>query len=176
MGHVQTSRLIPAPRRAVFRHIIELRNLPEWLSSAEASFDSSHATRHEKFVRLRAELPGTPPRLCERAEFAVDFTRLGVTSRSHFCVDEMTDDERFRYRQLSGFFRSWSHTQTLIAHDPNTTLLTDSVTFRLKYGVLGALFDDLFIRRDVAIHLEHRLDVIENHFQRDWTDDGREST
>lgn len=166
MGHVQISRLIPAPRRAVFRHISEIRNLPEWLSVVESADGTSSF-----HLNLHAELPETPPRLRERAEFAVDFTRLGLKVRAHFCVDEFVPDERLTYRQLDGFFRTWTHTQTLIAHDEQTTLLTDLVTFRLKYGVIGALADDLFIRRDVEASLEHRLNVIDAHFRRDWTDE-----
>lgn len=152
MGHVQISRLIPASRQAVFRHITEIRNLPEWLG-------------HAHFRALQVELPQTTPLIREQAEFSVQFLRYGMKTKTVLRVDEFDPAERFTYCQISGFFRSWSHTQTLKEHDSETTLLTDLVDFRLPYGILGALFDDLLVRKDLQQILTQRLMFIEEHFK-----------
>ena len=152
MGHLQISRLIPAPTSEVFRHITELRNLPDWLGPAS-------------FSGLQVDFPSSLPQLKERAEFEAVFVRFGVSVHVVARVDECELNKRFAYHQVSGFFRSWSHTQVLTSHDANTTVLTDLVDFRLPYGIFGALADDLFLRNDLEKILMHRLIRIEHHFQ-----------
>lgn len=149
MGHVQTSRLIPADRQRVYAHITDLSHLAEWISPD-----------------LEVEFPhGGPipvPQL--RGEFALELRRFGVSAHVVCRVEEMKAAKRFAYRQISGFFRSWAHVQILEEHDGRITLLTDLVDFQLPGGLLGALFDDLFVRAEIARILEERLRKIELHF------------
>ncbi len=152
MGHLQISRLIPAPTEDVFRHITELRNLPDWLGPAS-------------FSSLQVDFPSSLPQAKERAEFEAIFVRYGMSVRIVARVDEYEPYRRFSYHQVSGLFRSWSHTQVLTTHDEKTTLVTDLVDFRLPYGLFGALADDLFIRNDLMKILTHRLIRIEDHFR-----------
>lgn len=148
MGHVQTSRLIPATPGDVFRYITDLGNLPQWLDTS-----------------MEVEFPDGVPMLREQSLFALGFRRFGRDVRARFRVDSLVPRERFAYRQMSGFFNAWVHTTLLSAHDAQTTLMTDVVDFTMPYGVLGALADDLFVRADLERLLKHRLVKVEERFQ-----------
>lgn len=147
MGHVQVSRLIPASQGDVYRYITDLSNLPQWLDPS-----------------LEVDFPEPPPVLRPMTEFDLRFTRFGQSVISKFRVDELKPREVFSYRQMSGFFKSWVHTQLLSAHDTKTTLMTDVVDFTMPYGLLGALADDLFVSRDLERMLKHRLMKVEERF------------
>jgi ligand-binding SRPBCC domain-containing protein len=149
MGHLQTSRLIPAPAAEVFRHITAIENLPEWLSG-----------------HIHVDLEAYPVELREQSEIEVVFTRFRVATRVKVRVETLKPLERFGYRQMSGFFRSWSHTQVLRAHNERSTLLTDLVDYQLPFGLLGAFADDLVVRKDIETLLNIRLIKIEEHFLR----------
>jgi ligand-binding SRPBCC domain-containing protein len=147
MGHVQVSRLIPASAGDVYRYITDLSNLPQWLDPS-----------------LEVEFPSNPPILRPMSEFELKFTRFGHEILARFRVDELKVREKFSYRQMSGFFKAWVHTQLLSVHDAKTTLLTDVVDFTLPYGVIGSLVDDLIGRSDVEKLLKHRLLKVEERF------------
>lgn len=147
MGHVQVSRLIPASQGDLYRYLVDLGNLNQWLD-----------------LSMEAELTGSLRTLREHSEFSIKFTRYGRTVDSVFRVDELKPQETFAYRQVKGFFKSWLHTQILSLHDAKTTLVTDVVEFQMPYGILGALADDLFVRADVERLLHHRLLKTEERF------------
>ena len=147
MGHVQVSRLIPASTGDAYRYITDLGNLPQWLHTS-----------------MEVEFPAGVPMLREQTEFALTFTRFGKSVDVNFRVDELRAREKFSYRQISGFFKTWVHTQLLSAHDSKTTLLTDVIDFALPYGVLGSLADDLFVRSDIERLFKHRLMKVEERF------------
>jgi ligand-binding SRPBCC domain-containing protein len=148
MGHLQTSRLIPAPVGDVYRHVVNPEHLTQWLAP-----------------EIEVEFPETLPVLREQSEFVVRFRRFNKTVEGRFRVEEMVPRERVTYRQISGLFKSWRHTQVLRAHDDKTTLLTDLVDFKLPYGIVGSLVDDLFATRDLERILNQRLVRIEERFQ-----------
>ncbi|MES2965584.1 MAG: SRPBCC family protein [Bdellovibrionota bacterium] len=147
MGHLKTSRLIPAPIGEVYRHVVNPEHLPQWLTPA-----------------IEVEFPETLTVLRERSEFSVRFRRFNQTVDAVFRVEEMKPRERVTYRQVSGFFRLWRHTQVLRAHDERTTLLMDLVDFKMPYGIFGTLADDLFASRDLERILKQRLVRIEERF------------
>ena len=149
MGHIQISRLIPAPKDEVYAYIGELGNLSAWLKP-----------------HLEAEWVETPPKIREREEFEVRIARYGVSMRTAARITDVKPGESYTYRQTSGFFKAWSHTQLVKAHDASTTLLTDFVDFKLPFGILGSLLDDLWLRSDIALILGDRLSHIERHFSR----------
>lgn len=147
MGHVQVSRLIPASQGDVFRYITDLGHLPEWLD-----------------LSMEVEFPAGNPVLRAQSEFRLKFMRFGRAVDAHFRVDEFQARERFSYRQLNGFFKSWVHTTLLSAHDSKTTLMTDVVDFQMPFGLIGALVDDLYARSDLESLLRHRLVKVEERF------------
>ena len=147
MGHLQTSRLISAPVSEVFEFITNLERLPPTLAPD-----------------LAVDFPNGVPQIAEHAEFPLVYSRLGVNARVVLRVEELTTNERFAYRQVSGVFKSWQHVQTVREHDAKTTLLTDFVDFKLPLGILGAIFDDLVIRKDMQRILNARLARIDDYF------------
>ena len=147
MGHLQTSRLISASPADVFAYITDLKTLQDQLTP-------HFVVQADEGLNLR-----------EHGEFEVSVTRFGMTTRVRLFVEDLKPGERFSYRQVSGFFRAWHHTQTLHAHDPKTTLLTDIVDFQMRLGIFGALADDFIVRRDLQHVLESRLARIEHHFE-----------
>jgi ligand-binding SRPBCC domain-containing protein len=147
MGHLNISRLIPAPVDQVFDHISRIENLPEWLVG-----------------HLVVEFPATPPKLREQVDVEVVMKRFGFPLRKVMRVEAFEPGHRLSYRQVAGFFRKWTHTQVLRAHDEQTTLLTDLVEFRLPLGIIGAFVDDVIACRDIERTLSSRLERIEEHF------------
>ena len=152
MGHVQTSRLISAPIHEVYSHITDLRNLGLWL-------------RPDLDVEWPTNGNAPIPAVKERSEIAVFLVRFGLALRVTVRVDEVKPNEGYTYRQTNGLFRSFVHNQSLRVHDHETTLLTDIVDFQTPLGILGALIDDLWLKKDLERILEARLDRIENFFK-----------
>ena len=140
MGFVQTSKLIPASVGDVYRHITDLTHFPSWVSG-----------------HFEVDLPGEIPVLREAVQVELAFKRFGIRRNGLFRVDELVPRERVVYRQLQGVFKTWVHTQVLVKHGPKTTLLSDHVEYELHYGILGAIADDVFVRRDVETILNDRL-------------------
>ncbi len=149
MGHVQTSRVIPADRNALYAFLADLQNVPEQLGG-----------------RIEVEFPRTPPALRPQAEFEAVLTRFHVTVRVVARIEEAVAGERIAYRQLSGFFREWRHLMILDEHGPAQSRLTDIVEFTMPGGLLGSLVDDLIVKSDVGRTLEFRAAKIVEHFER----------
>ena len=63
---------------------------------------------------------------------------------------------RFVDEQEAGPFKSWRHEHEFRAVDERTTRLTDRVTYRVRFGVLGAIADRLFVRRHIEAMFRHR--------------------
>lgn len=149
MGHVQTSRVIPASRQEIYEFLSDLQNVPEQLGG-----------------RIEVEFPRTPPRVRPQAEFEVLMTRFHVAVRVVARIEEAVPGERISYRQLSGFFKEWSHLMLFGEHGDRQTVLTDIVDFTLPGGLIGSLVDDLYARADIARLLEFRSLKIVEHFER----------
>ena len=58
--------------------------------------------------------------------------------------------------QESGPFAAWRHEHLFEAVGLDATRLTDRVTYRVRFGPLGALADRLFVRRQVVEMFRHR--------------------
>lgn len=147
MGHVQTSRLIPAPVADVYAYLLDVENIPDDLRS-----------------HLDLSFPSTPPAIQGHSEIEANLKRFGVTSRVIVRIEEVVPQQRITYRLIEGVFKHWRHRIVLQEHSSDTTLLTDIVDFSLPLGVLGAIADDLLIRREVRKILEARLHHIEEYF------------
>ncbi len=149
MGHVQISRLIPAPQEAVFQYLTDLQTFPETL-----------------FGRIEVELGETPPPLKSLAEVEFVLKRFSVPVRTVIRVEQLVPSTKFSYRQISGFFKAWSHVMLLDTHDKDQTRLTDVVDFTMRAGLFGALADDLFVRADVERLLIFRAAKVAEHFHK----------
>lgn len=163
MGHVQLSRLIPAPVSEVHRYITDLSYLSSWLQP-DLEVEWPIKACGDKTTGGGDLLP--IPAIRERAELALHLVRFGLALRVTVRIDEVIPEGGFTYRQLTGVFRSFVHAQHLRAHDTHTTLLTDFVDYRAPFGLLGALVDDLWLKRDLERILNQRLVRIEEFFNR----------
>jgi ligand-binding SRPBCC domain-containing protein len=61
--------------------------------------------------------------------------------------------------QISGPFRSWVHTHSMIPEGPNACTLEDHIEYRLPFGLLGDLAGDWFVRRKLKRLFEFRHNV-----------------
>ena len=153
VGHVQTQRLIHADIGEVFRYATDLSNLPNDL---------------REFFDL--EISQSSGELTAQAEFDCRLKRFGTEFKGRIQIEEIKENQLLTYRQLSGRFRSWRHTQVFKSHvvreksQQKATLLMDLVDYRLPYGIFGSLIDDLWFRSDVTLILNTRLKSIEEHF------------
>ncbi len=147
MGHVQISRLIPAPQDAVFHYLTDLQSISETLVG-----------------RIDVTFPHPPPQLRLLAEVELVSKRFAISVRTVVRVEQFVPFSKFSYRQVSGFFRSWAHLMLLDTHDKDQTRLTDVVDFTMPAGLFGALADDLFVRADVERLLIYRAAKVAEHF------------
>lgn len=58
--------------------------------------------------------------------------------------------EKFRDVQLSGPFARWEHLHEIKADGPDASFLTDTITYRLPFGMLGSALAGAFVRRRLA--------------------------
>jgi hypothetical protein len=149
MGRVTTSHLISAERQAVFAYLTDLNHVPEQLDGI-----------------IETEFPVPPPKLAPMVEFKLSMTRYGVTARIIARVESFQEPERISYRQLGGFFKTWSHSMHLDEHGPGQTRLTEVINFTMPYGLLGSIADDLYVRADIARVMNERAEVIMAHFNK----------
>ncbi len=75
-------------------------------------------------------------------------------------IEEFEPERVFVDRQLIGPYKQWLHRHEFEA-DGDGTLIRDIVRYELPLGRLGALAEQLFVRRDVRRIFEHRRATIE---------------
>lgn len=143
MGRAQISRLIEASAEEAFAFIVDPANMAGVFPP-----------------EVEAEIVCAPDRLLPGMELEVRFARFGLSSNLVVRIEEIEPSWRFVYRQISGPLRAWEHVQLVEPHDRASARLTDVVSFRLPFGILGSLFDDLVARRDVERLLRARQERI----------------
>lgn len=134
MGRLAMSQLFPAPADELFGLVTDLELLPSLLGGAvEVGLAEDQGSMLEK-----------------GREFRLELTRFGLTTSVWLLIEDLVPGDRLIYRQVEGgVFRSWHHTQLLSPLGRGKTLLTELVSFRLPLGILGAVVDDLIVRRDL---------------------------
>ena len=155
MGHVQVSNLIPASRDDVFKYILDLQKLAGDLQPA---------------IELSIALvDGTAlPNVVVNAEIPLAVRRLGITAHGLVRIEKVQAPSELSYCQDAGWFRNWRHTIKLEEHQDGktpSTLMVDLVDYRLPFGVLGTLSDDLFFNRNLSQILTDRAARIRAHFE-----------
>lgn len=139
MGHAQASSLLPASAEEAYAFLADPENVPETL---------------EGF--LQVQFPRTPPRLEPGVEIEASVSRFGVAVRAVFRVESAERGRRLSYRQVAGLLRSWEHEISVEPHDETSCRVTESAAFRLPFGVVGSLVDDVFVRAEVEKALKAR--------------------
>ena len=70
-------------------------------------------------------------------------------------IKEWDPPHRFVDEQLTGPYALWHHTHTFET-DGDETIMRDVVRYRVGFGPLGMLANELLVRRDVAGIFDHR--------------------
>ena len=104
----------------------------------------------------------TPAPIAMRAGALIDY-RLrvhGAPLRWRTRIEAWDPPRRFVDSQIQGPYALWHHTHTFEPAAGGRTLMTDSVRYAIRFGVLGAVAHALFVRRDVERIFAHRAQVI----------------
>ena len=185
MGHVQTSYLIPAARERVFAYIRDLDFLQQDLAPAiDLQFSQTTVGEEQRTpeVKVHSEILlavkrfGVTVKGLVRVERCTEVIDAGQLDPSHAADSAVRSGPNAApaanfeliYSQESGWFRSWRHAITLAEHSDGvnpTTLVSDSIDYRLPLGMLGTLADDLFLKRDLQRILRRRAAQMALHFE-----------
>jgi len=106
--------------------------------------------RPEAFARLtppreRATVIESPGALVDGARAVIE-VRIGPIKQRWVAEHEITD-EGFIDRQIEGPFAFWEHTHRFEAISDGKSRLTDSIRYRLPFGLIGRVFGKPFIER-----------------------------
>ncbi|RAP33129.1 CDP-paratose 2-epimerase [Candidatus Marinamargulisbacteria bacterium SCGC AG-439-L15] len=85
------------------------------------------------------------------------------TMRWTSIISEYTPPHHFTDVQLKGPYDLWHHTHGFKSVDGGT-LMTDSVTYRMPFGLLGRLVHFLWVKRDIESIFKHRQKVLSTFF------------
>lgn len=147
MSHIKAQILIPATQMSVFRYATDPNNLPAQLA---------------KNIKLKWLNPGTQLQL--GAEYSFAMKRVGIEQPVRFRVDRLSVGASLTYHQLEGLFQVWIHTMKFEKVSANETMMTDLIEYEMPLGLMGRVVDDFWWRKDLKKILDHRLQVIREHF------------
>lgn len=114
------------------------------------------------WLALRVVTPGP---MTMRSGLVIDYTVrvLGRPARWRSLIAEYDPPHGFRDVQVLGPYRRWDHRHRFRPEDGGT-VIEDVVVYEPPLGPLGALFDALIIRRQLAAIFEYRRLRIEALF------------
>lgn len=148
MAHLQISELIPSAPQKVFEFLCDPANQTELLKG-----------------EIDVELLTPEPVLRRGAEIHYQMTRFGLSHVIRFRIEDCVRGQRVMYRQMEGVFQSWTHVMRFEEHGGGQTLVTDIVDYKVPFGLLGYLSDDLYIKRDMRRIIEKRLRITKDYFE-----------
>lgn len=88
--------------------------------------------------------------------------------KQHWVADHEITGDGFIDRQASGPFAHWEHHHRFEAIGPETSRLTDSITYRLPFGAPGRFFGEPFVRRKLERMFHYRHVVTRADLARAW--------
>ncbi|MGC9221301.1 MAG: SRPBCC family protein [Solirubrobacteraceae bacterium] len=110
---------------------------------------------------LSFSILGTPPATVQTGTVIPYRLRLhGVPLIWVSQIEAFEPERMFVDRQLIGPYKLWVHTHSFQA-DGEQTIIRDEVRYQLPLGRLGALAQDIFVRRDVERIFAYRRTSIE---------------
>jgi ligand-binding SRPBCC domain-containing protein len=134
------SQVLPLSRQAVFAFFEDPRNLfditPDWLSFVM----KDKSSKAEVF---------------EGAEFDYTIRWFGIPMPWKSRIIGYKPPEQFTDVQLVGPYRSWSHLHTFEETD-GSTLMRDTVTYRLPFGPLGDVVHAIAVRKQLEDIFRYR--------------------
>lgn len=149
MAHLQVSAIVPGPRGEVFDLICAPDRLPHLLAD-----------------RIEVQMTSGAEVLRRGAEYEFMMTRFGFSQTVRLRIEDYLKGSRLTYRQSEGLFADWMHTIKFEDHGENQTLVVDYVDYKVPFGLVGYLVDDLFVRRDMKQILTRRLESAKKTFLR----------
>ncbi|PRY14729.1 SRPBCC family protein [Kineococcus rhizosphaerae] len=100
--------------------------------------------------------------LDEKVQWRLRILGFPLTHTSH--IVELDHPTRFVDEMESGAFERFRHEHTFETEGPKMTIMTDRMSWRSPYGVLGRLADVLFVRRTLRQLLADRNSEIVRRF------------
>ena len=102
-----------------------------------------------------------PSQLSEGDLIDLNLKRFNFVCQSQFKVEHVGSNS-FCYKQTKGIFKRWTHKISWHSDKKNKGInLLHKVEYKLPYGVLGTLFQDLFFRFDLPSLLATQSKKIE---------------
>ncbi|MBO6515789.1 MAG: SRPBCC family protein [Bacteroidia bacterium] len=89
------------------------------------------------------------------------FFPLSLTWRARF--PKVVKHHYFIDEQIKGPFKSWQHKHT-ITSDENGVRMMDEIVYEPPFGIIGAIANKLFIRKQLQAIFDHRTDVLKRIF------------
>ncbi len=149
MSQIKCSRLLKASRQSVFEYMM----LPDnWVSML--SYD------------INVDLNVVPETMESGNIYKMNMTRFGLSQPVEIVILEYQKNTSVTYKQVHGLFAKWIHTQSFEDTNDGCTQLTDIVEYKLPFGVLGHLLDDLLIRENMKSILQNRLQKAARAFRK----------
>ena len=147
MGQVQNSTVVLAPIDQVFSIHQSVSKLSNLLAD-----------------NLDIELVTSKDELTKGDEFEFFLGRFGIKRRCKIKIEEIVPNQKIEIKQTLGLFKAYRHTVRFSDHGGGKTLVTDFVTYKLPFGLLGHLVDDLFFHGDLMKILENRYKKMNSFF------------
>jgi ribosome-associated toxin RatA of RatAB toxin-antitoxin module len=147
MAHVQYSSVIPVPKNDLFDFLSDYRKRPRIMPGD-----------------IQLELNSMPQELKKGAHFDFKMTRFGLSYAFPVEIEFYEPKNKIVEKTNSKFFAEWTNTILFEEHSEDSTLLTTIIDYKLPYGVLGTLADDLFVRSDLTRILHYSHNKIKSFF------------
>ncbi|WP_432542346.1 SRPBCC family protein [Kineococcus sp. SYSU DK002] len=100
--------------------------------------------------------------LGEKVRWRLRILGFPVTHTSH--IVELDRPHRFVDEMSAGAFAQFRHEHSYVPEGPQMTIMTDRMSWRSPYGVLGRVADALFVRRTLRQLLADRNSEIVRRF------------
>ncbi len=133
MAYVNYSSVIPFSRSKVFEYVSDIQNFPDLVPRD-----------------YKLELTAPPLEMKKGAEYEFRLSRFGVSHLWSIRVDEFEENVKYVERQILGLFNTWILTCELEDHSDDKTLLKNTLEYDLPLGLMGKIFDDVWLRKDLT--------------------------
>lgn len=147
MAHVQYSSVIPVSKNDLFDFLSDYRKRPRIMPPD-----------------ISLELTSVPGELKTGTSYDFKITRYGMSYAFSVIIESCEKGSIIVEKAQTTFFSEWTNTIMFEEHGENSTLLTSIMDYKLPYGVLGTLADDLFVKGDLSRILTYSHNKIKSFF------------
>ena len=105
-----------------------------------------------------------PVELKTGAHYDFKMTRFGLSYNFTVEIEACEPKNKIVEKTNTSFFEEWINTIIFEEHGENSTLLTTIIDYKMPYGILGTLADDLFVRNDLTRILQFSHAKIKSFF------------